>query len=708
MKVWKVTRRSLLTGVGGVAAVAGGTGLWLGIGKLNTLRYRIAAERPEYPYSPSAYLAIESDGSIVIWLTKSEMGQGVSTALPMIIAEELDADWQRVRVVQAIASSDIDYGSMFTAASSSITSQWTMLRRAGATARDMLINAAAGLWDVPASECDAQTGKVLHLKSGRLADFGELADLASRQWPPLRPTLKDPSKFKLIGQSITRVDLLDKVTGAAIYGSDVELPGILRAVVARPPGFGHTLAAVDSAQTQAVPGVESVIEISSGIAVVAQTHYAALSGLKKLNVTWKPPESEVISNTDIDLQLTAGLSAQATAVSRTEGTPKPASAAADRSHSAEYHVPYLAHVCMEPMNCTVQITADGCELWLPSQDPDGARRTAAEVAGLPLDKVVVNTTMLGGGFGRRAQQDFVAETVELSKRLTQPVQISWSREDDIRNAQYRPAASIRLTASWDDSKRPVHWTHRISCAVDSVIPPGTSSPLATMGADDMPYDIPNVVVDWTAVQLPIPTTIWRSVGHSFNVFAIECFIDELAFNIDLDPLEFRLKLLARQSILRNCLNTVAEMSDWRSSVPRHLGVAAHLFGNTAVAQIIEVSANPDRQFQIDRVWCAVDCGIAINPDSVVSQIEGGIVDGLSAALYGGLRIRDNIIQQSNFHDYKLMRMPEAPQISVTIVPNQRHPSGIGEASLPGAAPALANALYSLTGERVHRLPIQPL
>lgn len=704
MPVWKITRRTLLTAAAGGTVVAGGAGLWLGVRKLETLAYRNGVSRSGFPFTPSIYLAIQNSGETVIWIVKSEMGQGIGTALATLIAEELDADWQQVRIEQAVAGPEYTYEGMFTAASSSIAGQWTMLRRAGAAARDMLVHAAAERWQVSTSECETLNGQVIHTPTNRRANYGDLADLAARQWPPLRPSLKEPSQFRLIGRSPTRLDLHDKVTGQAQYGIDVELPGLLRAVVLRRSRLTDQSVSETQLQSAGVDGIVGVVQLQNGVAIVAETTHAAMKGRQALENSWPENREISLTSSEIRQRLVSALDDPPTAESRMLGDPDTLPVETD-SFSAVFTVPYLAHVCMEPMNCTAHVTNNHCEVWAPTQNPQGARRTAADVAGVPIDSVTVNVTQLGGGFGRRAANDFVAEAVELAGRVERPVQVIWTREDDIRHGLYRPAAAIRLAAKTNTSGLPQAWQHRIACANAEPVPAGSENLLATMGADDLCYGIANLRVDWTAVEIPVATTIWRSVGYSFNTFAVECFIDELAHRHKSDPYVFRHTLLSENPRLQRCLEVVADMADWSSASSRHLGIAVHAFGDTSVAQIVEVNDSGDAGFKLLKVWCAVDCGIVVHTDTAKSQIQGGIVDGLSAALYGGLDFENGRIRQSNFHDYRLIRMDEAPTIEVQIVASAEHPSGIGEASLPGAAPALANALFSLRGERVRQLPI---
>ncbi|MCR9259323.1 MAG: molybdopterin-dependent oxidoreductase [Pseudomonadaceae bacterium] len=702
MPIAKVTRRKLLIGATGTAAVAGSGGLWLVMDRVNDMRHRKPVAR-DAVFAPSAYLSIDTDGRIVVWVTRSEMGQGISTGLPMLVAEELDADWRDISIEQAVASSDVDYGQLFTAASSSIAGEFHMFRRAGATARAMLLSAAAQDMAVSEKDCLVSNSTITHPSSGQSRTFGEVAELAASQWAPVRPDLKNPADFKLIGTAVTRLDLKDKVTGQSVYGLDVRLPDMLYAVVSRPPHFGAKLQSFDDGQSRRVKGVVDVKQIASGVAVVAQSSYAALQGRKALQTSWSEAPADALSSNQLSSNLTAALDETAQFIEAAGSAS--ANAAELQKYSARYEVPYLAHACMEPMNCTAKVTDTVCEVWAPTQAPQGARRTAAAISGLPIDQVRVNVTQLGGGFGRRAADDFIRETVELAAQIDQPVQVFWSREDDIAHASYRDAATHKLTALVDpSSSQPVDWSHQIVSA-QAGRHQGDSMPFtARMGSADLPYNFSHTSLGWSSVRAPLPLQIWRSVGYSYNTFAVESFVNELAAQANTDPVEYRLGLLADNPRLTRCLKEVAALSNWQPGT-RHLGVATHNFGNTQVAMVVEVSGENLADLRVDKVWCVIDCGIAVNTDSVAAQIESGIVDGLSAALHGQISFTENAVEQSNFHNYPLLRIDEAPDIEVRIVPSTVYPSGIGEASLPGVAPALTGAIHHMTGQWIRTLPI---
>jgi isoquinoline 1-oxidoreductase subunit beta len=506
--IFRATRRELLVGAGGATVVAGGAGLWLAVGRLGDRRFRQPVPR-EGLFSPSVYLSMQPDGDLVIWLTRSEMGQGVLTALPMLIAEEMDADWSRVRVQQASAEAGYDYGSMFTAASASITSNWIELRRAGAAARHMLVAAAAASWNVPARECTTADGVVTHRPSGRSLRYEAVADRAAKRRPPFRPALKSPAEFRLIGKPVPRLDVLDKISGKATYGLDVRLPGMRFAVIARRPVLGATLKRFDPTAALAVTGVCDVVEVPAGVAVVAETTFAAMKGRRALRTEWDPGPYEHLDSVQISRTLHARLhdAGAVPGVARDDGS---AAARIDGDSdrvSAVFEVPYLAHATMEPMNCTAWIHDGRCEVWAPTQAPDQARRAAASVSGVPLERVSVHKTLLGGGFGRRAQIDYVVEAVAVAGRLSVPVQVTWSREDDMQHSPHRDAAAHRIQASLDADGYPAAWLHRIVSASAEQRVDGDVDSAAVMGASDLPYALRSVRVEWLGAQVPVPTTI---------------------------------------------------------------------------------------------------------------------------------------------------------------------------------------------------------
>ncbi|MEZ5458861.1 MAG: molybdopterin cofactor-binding domain-containing protein [Steroidobacteraceae bacterium] len=704
MSVFKVTRRQLLIGAAGATVVTGAAGLWLGIERLARQRFRQPVAR-DGRFAPNAFLAIATDGTITIWLTRSEMGQGIQTALPRLIAEELDADWSRVRIEQAVAG-ELDYGSLFTAASSSISANWIELRRAGAVARAMLVAAAGEAWGAGAADCRTEMSEVIHVPSGRRLGYGELAEAAAKQRAPLRPPLKEPGEFRLIGRDVPRTDTPDKVSGVARYGIDVRRPGMRFCVLARPPSWGSRLDSFDAAPALAVAGVTDVFRLGETVAVVATTSYAALRGRQALLVKWQSGSHAALSTESIAAQLATALDAPDAAIGRDDGDVPSRIAGESSVIEARYEVPFLAHAPLEPMNCTVEVDVSGVQVWAPTQAPDDARSTAAAAAGVPLDQVRVHTTLLGGAFGRRAVSDFVTEAVQVAMRIKAPAQVLWSREDDMRHGRFREAAAHRLRATIDSSGRPALWWHRIASAVDGPPDPVVPSFVPMMGSSDLPYTLPAARVDWRGVQTPVPFGIWRSVGHSYNGFATECFIDELAEAAGADPLEYRLQLLGSQPRLVACLQRAAAAADWTNArrLGRHLGIAATTCFGSFVATVCEVELQQDVP-RVTRLWYAIDCGIAVHPDGVRAQVEGGALFGLTAALFGRVSIREGAIVEGNFDRYRLLRLDETPIIAVDIVDSTESPGGVGEAAVPTVAPAVANAWYSATGKRPRRLPL---
>lgn len=706
MSVFKISRRSLLWGAAGAVVVAGGAGLWLGVDRLADRHYRRPVKR-DGRFAPSVFLAIDSDGATTLWLTRSEMGQGAWTAVPMLIAEELDADWSRVVVEQAIVDTRHNYGSLFTAGSSGLTSKWIELRRAGAIARAMLVAAAARQWNVPRSSCTTASGIVHHAESARSATYGSLAQAASRERVPLRATLKSPRDFVLIGRNRARLDSPMKVSGDARYGTDVRLPGLHYAVIARAPAIGSTVRDFDDRATRAIRGVVAVVAVPQGVAVVADSTFAALRGREALTVRWNPGALVVEGHERIASRLRMGLDDTDAAVAHRVGDARTVIGGSDSVVAADYEVPFLAHATMEPMNCTARFRDGACEVWVPTQGPDDARTTAAQVAQIPPERVIVHTTLLGGGFGRRAVSDFVAEAVEVSKLTGLPVQVFWTRDDDLRHDRYRDASAHRLRAAVDARGYPIAWWHRIVSATPGKPEPGVPSPVATMGAANLLYRLPQQHVDWRGIETGVPYGIWRSVGYSYNTFAIECFIDELAEAAGVDALDYRRQLLAGSPRLLGCLERVAQMSGWNAhrSRGRALGLAVCACFGSFIAVVAEVVVHHGAQPRVSRVWCAVDCGIAVMPDTVVAQIEGGVVFALSAALFGKIHFVDGAVAESNFDRYRLLRINETPAIDVALVSSDEPPGGIGEVGVPAVAPAVANAWRVAIGKRVRHLPL---
>ena len=705
--------------------VLAGTGLTLGVS------YRVI-KGPEAPptdaaFSPSAFLRIDVDGSITVMVAKSEMGQGVATALPQLVAEELHVPLSQVSFEFAPAHPAYGTamgGMQLTGGSTSIRDSWSPLREAGAKARWMLREAAAHRWGIAPHQVQMNEGKALHPDGSKLT-YAQLASAAALLDIPKDVPLKGPSEFRVIGTPAPRLDVPAKTTGEAIFGMDAGPSDTRVAVVARSPVFGGVLRAFDPTGALEVHGVDEVVELKSGIAVVADGYVAAKEGRDLLTVEWADGEWSTLDDTEIS-DLLKEAADQDGATVREEGDIDSVLTSDREQTRAAYTLPYLAHATMEPMNCTAWVRNGQCTVWAPTQFQNapglvggGARQVAAKAAGVSADNTVVHTTFLGGGFGRRAEQDFVREAAELAGKVDGPVKVIWTREDDMQHDFYRPASYHDLSAILGVDGMPEAWCHRIASQsilqrmVPSWVPDfatnwaGTSDPTSTEGAQDQPYHIPNVRVTYSKVDLPVPVGFWRSVGHTQNAFVVESFIDELADLAGQDPYEYRRELLSEHPRHRAVLDTVAEASEWASPVPggRARGIAvAESFGSF-VAEVAEISIQ-DGQLHVHKVWCAIDCGMVVNPAIVRAQMESGIVYGLTAALYGRINIQGGRVVQSNFHDYQMLRMRDAPDIEVILLPSQEAPGGVGEPGTPPIAPAVTNAIFSLTGQRIRELPIQ--
>lgn len=713
----EVSRRDFLR-----SAAAAGAGLTIAIYLPGCGRGdAVAAAAAKPTFLPNAWLRIGPDGWVTVMVDRSEMGQGVTTSLPMLLAEELDADWKRVRIEQAPAGKEYvnpAFGIQGTGGSTSVRAGFKPLREAGAKARAMLVAAAAQTWGVDAAGLRTENGAVIG-PDGRRLTYGALADRAATMPVPETVALKDPKDWKLIGHGVARLDLKDKVTGKAGFGIDVTAPGMLTAVVARPPVFGGKVKSFDAAGARAVPGVKHVVQIGSGVAVVADGYWSARKGRDALKVTWDDGALARTSSATIRAKF-ASLASRSGVTARSDGNAAGALARGARKIEAVYEVPYLAHACMEPMNTAAHVRADGVTIWSPTQwqmgNGLGTRGIASKLTGIPEEKIEVHTTYLGGGFGRRFELDFVVEAVETSKAVNAPVKVVWSREDDIRHDFYRPATYNRLAAALDGSGKPLAWTHRIVGpsimgrfeSLFGPLPKGIDNS-SVEAAADMPYAVPNVKVEWVRADVGIPVGFWRSVGNSQNAFVVESFIDELAHAAGKDPFEFRRALLEKHPRHQAVLELAAEKAGWGSPLPegRARGIAVQESFGSWVAEVAEVSLSREGKPKVHRIVCAVDCGIVVNPDTVAAQMESGIVYGLSAALSGEITIENGRVVQGNFDTYPVLRMSEMPVVEVHIVKSTEPPGGVGEPGTPPAAPAVCNALFALTGKRVRRLPIRP-
>ncbi len=676
-------------------STAAGTGLALAF-HLPLLDKLAAAQAPD-SLIPNVWVSIDTSGAVTITMHRSELGQKVWTTLPMIVAEELEADWSRVQVKQG----DLDpaYGDQSTGGSASVRTTYDKLRRAGATVREMLITAAAQTWDVDRSSCRAENGSVIHAPTSRKLTYGELVETAAGLPVPEEVHLKDPKDFKIIGTSLKSLNAAPMVDGSAIYGYDFKLPGMLTAMVARCPVFGGKVASYDDSGARAVPGVRHVTQISSGVAVVADDTWAALQGRKALKVTWDEGPNASLSSEDISRTLKEAAQSPGTAL-RDDGDAQAALDGAMKKITAAYEVPYLDHAPMQPMSCTARVRDGACEIWTSTQNPATAQEGAMEVTGLPTEAVKVHTLLMGGGFGRGHENDFVKDAVEVASVIDVPVKVIRTRDEDIQHGFYRPTTYHEVQGGLDQRGRPVGWSHRISSANDDVWD-------VTGGAAELPYAIPSVRVDYVMSDIPVPTGYWRSVANTQTAFVNECFIDELAAAAGKDPYEFRRELLQDQPRHLGVLDLAAEKAGWgkRLSRGRHQGLAVHFSFNSYAAIVAEVSVDRRGGIKVHKMVCAIDCGTVINPDGVKSQVEGGITLALTAALYGAITLKNGRVQQSNFHNYKLLTMQEMPVVETHIVPSTEPPTGVGEPPVPPTPPALVNAIYAATGKRIRTLPI---
>jgi isoquinoline 1-oxidoreductase subunit beta len=688
--------------------VAGTVGAGLVIG------FKIPTRRGVAPFAPNAWLRIGTDNSVLVIVDRSEMGQGVTTALPMLLAEELEADWTKIRFEFAPADKAYInqlFGIQGTGGSSSVRAAWKPLRTAGAQARIMLIAAAAQAWGVEPASCRAEAGAVMHAATKRRLTYGALAQRAAALPVPADVPLKDPKDWRLAGKPTKRLDTRFKVNGTAQFGIDVRVPGMLTAVVARSPVFGGKVRSFDATAAKAIPGVRHVVQISSGIAVVGDGYWPAKQGRDALKISWDEGPVAQVSSASIS-SLFAQRATQDGAVARHDGDAVAALAAAAQRIEAVYEMPFLAHATMEPMNCTAHVRADGVDIWAPTQNQTGVQMIGGQIGGVAPEKVAVHTTYLGGGFGRRFELDFIIEALETSKAAGAPVKVIWSREDDIQHAQYRPANYHQLRAGLDASGQPVAWTHRIVAPsiMARMFPQTVKNGLdgeAVEGGVELPYAVPNVHVDYQLTDTGIPVGFWRSVNNSFNSFATEGFIDELAVAAKQDPYEYRRALLANAPRHRGVLELAASKAGWGTALPsgRGRGIAVYKSFESFAAQVAEVSVSPAGDVRVHRVVCAIDCGMHVNPSTIEAQMQGGIVYGLTAALNGAITIENGRVTQSNFHDYPMLRLAEMPVVEVYIVPSNEAPGGVGEPGTPPIAPAVCNAIFAATGKRIRRLPI---
>jgi isoquinoline 1-oxidoreductase beta subunit len=667
-------------------------------------------------FTPNAFVRIQGDGRIVLTMPYVEMGQGTYTSIPMLIAEELEVDLKQVQLEHAPPNEKLYVnpllGVQATGNSNAIRGAWQPLRQAGATVRIMLVAAAAKRWNVDPATCRAQNGEVIHAPTGRRIAYGELAADAARMPVPDKVALKSPKDFKLIGTPAKRLDLPAKINGTAVFGIDARPPGVKIATLAQSPAFGGRVKRVDDAAAKAVKGVRQIVRLDDAVAVVADHMGAAKKGLAALVIEWDDGQYA-----KLDTGAILGELEQATrkpgAVAQNIGNVDQAMASAVTKVEATYHVPFLAHATMEPMNCTVHVRPDSCEVWVGNQAIARAQAAAAKASGLPLDKVTVHNHLIGGGFGRRLEWDGVTRAVEIAKQVDGPVKVVWTREEDIQHDMYRPMFFDRLSAGLDAKGMPVAWSNRFagSSIIARWLPPGFNNgldPDTTEGAIDLVYGFPNLHVEYVRVEPPgIPTAFWRSVGPSHNVFVTESFIDELAAAAKQDPVAYRLALLDKTPRAKAVLALAADKAGWGEKLPPRVGRGVSIqnaFG-TYMAMVADAEVAKDGTVRVRRVVCAVDCGIVVNPDTVQAQIQSAVMFGITAALYGEITLKDGKVEQTNFDSYQILRMNEAPKVEVHIVQNQEPPGGMGEAGVSLIVPAVANAIFAATGKRLRKMPI---
>ena len=716
------------------STAAAGAGLTLGIYWVDATAQasgpgRNAGTAAAGTFEPNAFLRIGTDNTVTVVVKHLEMGQGVYTGLPTLVAEELDAAWSQVRVEGAPADvsryNNLAWGEMQgTGGSTAMANSYEQYRQAGAAARAMLAGAAAQQWNVPVSSIQVKNGVVFH-PNGRKATFGQLAEAAGRQPVPATVALKDPKDFAFIGKHVPRTDSKAKSNGTARFTQDVRLPDMLTAVVAHPPRFGQKLRSFDSAGVAGLPGVRYVVEIPAGVAVVATTFWTAKKGRDALKLVWDDATGFKSSSEDLMAEYRR-LATTPGSTARNEGDATKAIDGAAKRFEATFEFPYLAHAAMEPMNCVVKLTQDSCEIWNGEQFQSGDQTAIAKYTGLKPEQIKLNMLYAGGSFGRRANahSDYVLEAVAIAAELLRagkpgiPVKMVWTREDDMKGGYYRPMYVHSLRAALDPNGNIAGWQHRVvgqsiaaGSPFDSMVKDGVD-PTSVEGASTLPYTIPHIAVDLHSPKHAVPVLWWRSVGSTHTAYSTETFIDELAAAAGVDPVAYRQGMLAKHPRHLATLALAADRAGWGKPLSagmagdkRGRGIALHESFGTVVAQVAEVTVDKDGKVKVDRVVCAVHCGIAVNPDVVKAQMEGGIGFGLSAALYGRITLKDGVVEQSNFHDYPVLRINEMPAVDVYIVPSNDKPTGVGEPAVPVIAPAVANAFAAATGRRLRSLPL---
>ncbi len=664
---------------------------------------------------PNVWLRITPDNIVTVIVSKSEMGQGISTALPMIVADELEADWKKVRFEMSPAGEeykDPEWGTQTTGGSTSVRHLYGPLRRAGAAAREMLIKAASELWGVSPEECEAVKGKVKNKKNGKSFTYGKLCLKAAKMPVPKNPQLKRATP-SLIGKSLHRLDVRDKVEGTAVFGTDVFISGMLYGVIARRPAYGAKVISYDGKAATKIPGVRNIVKTSGGIGICADTLDAAIKGRDAVKIEWGKGADPDLDNETLEKNYFEHIDKKGV-IARKQGDARGSIGKAAQKIEATYFLPYLAHAPIEPMNATAFVGKGKCEIWAPTQSQSDIIQAAVNLTGLKPEKIYVHTTYLGGGFGRRLESDYAEEAVELSKATGKPVKLFWTREEDLKNDFYRPACCCKMEGGIDSKGRFIAWSQKVvvpsifSRAYSDAIKSGVD-PAAVEGLVDTEYEVPNIFTEYVKIEAPIPVGFWRSVGHSHNAFVVECFIDEVALAAGKDPLDFRISLLKKHPRVRRVLEVAAEKAEWGKSLKKGIGrgIAQHFSYGSYVAQVAEVTVDEKSgKVKVNRIVCAVDCGPVINPDILTAQIEGGIIFGLSAALKEEVLFASGGVKTSNFNNYRILRMNEAPEIEVHIVESKEKIGGIGEVGVPPIAPAVANAVFSATGIRLRYLPMK--
>jgi isoquinoline 1-oxidoreductase beta subunit len=686
------------------------------------------------------WIKLHSDDTVTVVVNHSEMGQGITTALPMLIAEELEVDWAKVKFEIAPVA-DVykhpHYGIQWTVSSRSVESSWQILREAGAAMRELLIEAAASIWGVAPNTCRAKDGSVLHPATDRSLTYGKLIQTAASQELTRRVRLKEPSEFNIIGRSLARLDGPTKLDGSARFGMDIRVPGMLTATVVHPPVYGAKIRSFNDKTVMNLPGIRRVLPIETGLAIVADSFWQALVALDNLEIEWQPHERQRVDSENL-LKTRIKLGKKKGDVQYAEGDVDKIMDTATHVMEAAYDLPYQAHATPEPMNCTADVREERCQIWAPTQNQKGAQEIAARITSLAPDAIQINTTFLGGGFGRRALVDYVGEAVELSMKMKAPVKVIWTREEDLTSDFYRPSTHNILKAVIDKNGKPLAWLHRIVGAdafgqampkvvtsmmpdalprwvkntaralAGAMLPRFVAGKKAILGAGPLPYALDNIQVEFIDDDPGIPTCWWRSVAPSSNCFAVECFLDEIAATAGRDPVELRCELLNKTPRLRQVVILAAEKAKWHQKPPdnRHRGIACHDFQSTMMAMVAEVSVSANGHLTVHQVVCAVDCGIAVNPRIIEAQVQSGIAFGLSAALKSEITIKNGAASQSNFDDFPLLRFDEMPRVITHIVASNRPPTGIGEVAVPVIGPAVANAAFAATGRPIRRLPIR--